>query len=199
MKFKPLMLTVGAGIFLNAPAIAQEGQPALPTQPSAQTELATPAKQISPPVCLMDENFRAFDFWLGNWSVTASDSNKFQGTNSIVSIEGGCALLENWTSATGGTGMSTNHYNPITKKWRQLWLSAAGYSIDIEGGIINGSMALKGNIAYYKTGKTFPFRGTWIPVMDGTVRQHFEQFNPEKEVWETWFDGIYTRTDALSK
>jgi len=60
-------------------------------------------------------------------------------------------------------------------------------------------MALKGTIAYYGTGKRFPFRGTWVPLLDGTVRQHFEQFNPEKDEWATWFDGIYTRTNGAQE
>ena len=120
---------------------------------------------------------------------------KLRHRRPIQIIEGGCALLETWKGQSGSTGISTNHYNPLTKKWRQLWLSAGAYSIDYEGGIVDGSMALKGLIFYYSTGKTFPFRGTWTPRADGSVRQFFEQYNPEKDLWVSWFDGIYTRSE----
>ena len=157
---------------------------------------AVTAQSATPPTksaCQTDENFRAFDFWVGDWNVHGNNGGPFAGTNSITVIEGGCALLETWKGQGGSSGMSTNHYNPITGKWRQLWLSAGAYSIDYEGGIVNGSMAMEGLIYYYGNGKTFPFRGRWTPLPDGSVRQHFEQFNPEKDEWATWFDGIYTR------
>ncbi|PCI61519.1 MAG: hypothetical protein COB37_08315 [Kordiimonadales bacterium] len=143
-------------------------------------------------VCLTDSGFRAFDFWLGEWDVTVRKGGKFAGTNSITSIESGCALLEQRKGASGSTGMSTNHYNPVTKKWRQLWLSAGAYEIDIQGGLKGGSMALEGTIVYYATGKSFDFNGTWTPEDGGTVRQHFKQYDPAKKEWVTWFDATYT-------
>ena len=151
------------------------------------------------PACQTDEAFRAFDFWVGDWDVTAKANGQFAGNNKIEVIEGGCALLETWKGNGGSTGISTNHYNPITKKWRQLWLSGGAYSIDYEGGIKNGAMKMEGHIWYYNNGNSFPFRGTWTPQQDRTVRQHFEQFNPQNEQWVTWFDGIYTRSASTAE
>jgi len=173
-------------------------QTTTPAEPAAQaTESSAQSTAPAPSVCMTDENFRAFDFWVGDWNVSGNNGGPFAGTNSITVIEGGCALLETWKGQGGSTGISTNHYNPNTGKWRQLWLSAGAYSIDYEGGIINGSMAMEGLIYYYGNDKTFPFRGRWTPLPDGSVRQHFEQFNPEKDEWVTWFDGIYTRNARL--
>ncbi|MCK0069830.1 hypothetical protein [Kordiimonas laminariae] len=151
--------------------------------------------QNQPQPCQSDPHFRDFDFWLGNWEVKSRANGKVAGNNSITSIENGCAVFESWKSATGGTGISTNHYNPLTKKWRQVWLSAGSYSIDIEGGLENGAMHLVGHIWYYTNNTSFPIRGTWTPNEDGTVRQLFEQYNPSTEKWDLWFDGIYTRMD----
>ena len=36
-----------------------------------------------------------------------------------------------------------------------------------------------------------PFRGTWTPLEDGVVRQHFEQSGDDGATWTTWFDGYY--------
>ena len=55
--------------------------------------------------CENDEAFRAFDFWLGDWVVHGPAGN-VAGHNRIERSQRGCVLVENWTSATGGTGTS---------------------------------------------------------------------------------------------
>ncbi len=154
----------------------------------AQQQSQTP----TPPPCTADENFRAFDFWIGEWEVTPWAGGAVQGNNVIRSEEGGCLLTEHWTNIQGGTGQSINFYNPNTGKWRQVWV-AGGYSIDIEGGLKGGAMALEGTIYYYAQKNSVPFKGTWTPQEDGSVRQHFEQFNAETNEWATWFDGRYVK------
>lgn len=155
------------------------------------------AQQASPPpnTCETDPAFRAFDFWVGDWTVKARSSGQHAGTNKISVIEGGCALREEWTNTQGGTGQSLNYYNPSTQKWRQIWVSAGagGYSIDYDGGVEDGAMKMEGTIFYYAQGTTAPFRGTWTPQTDGSVRQFFEQYNSETEAWQVWFDGLYER------
>lgn len=152
-------------------------------------------QQSTPPPCTVDENFRAFDFWIGDWEVTPWAGGDVAGHNKIEAVEGGCALAERWTNTSGGTGRSTNYYNPNTGKWRQIWV-AGGYSIDIEGGLKDGAMALEGTIYYYRQKNSVPFRGTWTPQSDGSVRQHFHQYNAETKEWATWFDGRYVKKAA---
>ena len=67
-----------------------------------------------------------------------------------------------------------------------------GYVIDIEGGLVDGSMVLEGHITDYGEKISHDFRGTWTPNADGTVRQFFEQFSATDETWKPWFDGLYT-------
>lgn len=159
----------------------------------AQNQSQTPP----PPVCETDPAFKAWSFWEGDWSVTARTGGAFQGTNKITVVENGCAFREEWTSANGGTGQSLNYYNPNTKKWRQVWVSAGagGYLIDFSGNIDDGAMKLEGEIFYYRQGTTFPFRGTWSQEDGGKVRQFFEQYDPEKKEWSVWFDGLYARQE----
>ncbi len=145
-----------------------------------------------PEICQADPHFRDFDFWLGRWQVTARHSGKLAGTNLIRSVEGGCAIQENWTSQTGGTGLSLNWYDPAREKWRQVWVARPGYVIDIEGGLVDGSTVLEGHITDYGEKISHDFRGTWTPNADGTVRQFFEQFSATDETWKPWFDGLYT-------
>jgi hypothetical protein len=54
-------------------------------------------------------------------------------------------------------------------------------------------MLLVGTIHYIAQDKTVPFRGLWTLLDDGRVRQFFEQFDEEKDVWAPWFEGFYTR------
>jgi len=57
-------------------------------------------------------------------------------------------------------------------------------------------MVLSGRINYYSTGKSHAFRGTWTPLADGSVRQFFEQQDPESQAWAVWFDGIYVKNGS---
>ena len=162
---------------------------ALTTGLNAQEQSQAP----TPPPCTSDDNFRAFDFWIGEWEVTPWAGGAIAGHNVIQSEENGCLLTEHWSNVQGGTGQSINFYNPNTGKWRQLWV-AGGYSIDIEGGLKDSAMALEGTIYYYAQKNSVPFKGTWTPQEDGSVRQHFEQYNAETKEWTTWFDGRYVKT-----
>lgn len=159
----------------------------------AQDEPASqPAPAPTPPPPCADEDYHAFDFWLGTWDVTAPNG-QVAGVNRITREESGCLLLESWTSASGTTGQSYNFYNPDTDKWRQVWVSA-GALIDYEGGLTeSGSMKLVGTITYHGNAQTFPFTGEWTLNEDGTVTQHFEQYNAETDEWAVWFTGLYTR------
>lgn len=145
--------------------------------------------------CDFNAGFTAFDFWVGSWDVTDNTTGNVAGSNRIEKIEAGCVVMEHWTSVGGGTGTSLNYYNPVTDVWRQLWVSAGRYSIDIVGGLQNGAMVLTGELHNFVGNSSIPFRGTWTPQDDGSVRQFFEQFNAETNVWDPWFDGRYVRTE----
>ena len=159
--------------------------------PASAPSAPAAASQKAPNPCETEPAFSQFDFWVGDWDVFDPAGVK-QGRNQITKAEGGCLLIERWRSARGTTGQSYNFYDPITKKWRQVWVSR-GMSIDYVGGVSpDGSMVLTGEIHYHQ-GQSFPFRGRWTPLDDGAVRQHFEQFDPDKQEWATWFTGIYRR------
>jgi len=155
-----------------------------------------PAENQAPPKppCESSEKFSDFDFWLGDWNVYSNDENRqLQGTNSVTKHHNNCLIIENWTNLQGGTGSSMNYYDPVEDQWRQLWV-AGGYSIDYTGALNEtGSMVLSGKINYYKSGKSQAFKGTWTPNADGSVRQLFEQQDPESQEWSVWFDGLYVK------
>jgi len=144
------------------------------------------------------EPYRAFDFWLGEWTVYTLNIDgtrgKEAGENSITSEENGCLLVERWTSINGGTGQSYNFFDPGTNKWRQVWVSDT-VTINYDGELNEaGEMVLEGTISY-RNGTTAVFKGVWTPLTDGSVKQHFEQFDAQKQEWNAWFTGLYLRKE----
>lgn len=171
-------------ILIAVTAVAASCVHAQSQDPSAG-ETASPPP---PPAC-EEAIYRQLDFWAGDWEVFTPDGAK-AGDNSITVEEKGCLLVERWTSAKGGTGQSYNYVDHEDGKWRQIWVSA-GATIDYKGGLNDkGEMVLEGTIAY-RNGKTAPFRGTWTPNADGSVKQYFQEYDPQKEVWNDWFTGLY--------
>jgi hypothetical protein len=162
---------------------------------AAQAEEPATGQALPPPPPSCDtEVYRQFDFWAGDWEVFNPAGDK-AGDNSITIEEKGCLLVERWTGLKGGTGQSYNYVDFADGKWRQIWVSA-GATIDYKGGLNEkGEMVLEGPIAY-RNGKTAPFRGVWTANADGSLTQHFEEFNAEKKEWGDWFTGLYKKNAA---
>lgn len=143
--------------------------------------------------------FSQFHFWAGHWDVT--QNGQPAGVNHIEIIDGGCAMLERWTSARGDfTGHSLNYYDPRSGTWKQHWVDSGGTILELEGGLREGPelgpgerimvMVLEGEVP----GPDGDFRRnriTWTPQPTDAVRQHWEVEG--EDGWTTVFDGLYTR------
>jgi len=134
---------------------------------------------------------RQFDFWVGTWDVYSPSGQKV-GTNRIEKLERGYLLLENWASVGNSTGKSMNYYDASEKKWKQLWVDAGGDIIKTAGRFERGAMRLRGE-HIFKTGKKRPFKLTFTPNADGSVRQLCEESTDGGKTFKTWFDGKYVR------
>ncbi|HEX7719315.1 MAG TPA: hypothetical protein VF389_05880 [Woeseiaceae bacterium] len=142
--------------------------------------------------CQHPDEFREFDFWVGEWEVHNA-GGQLAGTNVIEAAQKGCVLVEHWQSAAGGTGTSMNYLDKTSGEWVQIWIDGGGRQIDIRGGLTEEGMLLAGQIHYTANGTTLPFRGLWTPLSDGRVRQLFEQSSDNGETWQPWFEGFYSR------
>ncbi len=138
-----------------------------------------------------DQAFRQFDFWIGEWDVTNA-AGKLAGRNTITSAEQGCVLIEQWRAASGGTGMSMNHYDPVSRRWKQHWVGL-GLILEMSGGVEGRSMVLEGPLHYVAQKRTTRLRGVWTPLADGRVRQQFLESTDDGRTWTEWFDGYYRR------
>jgi hypothetical protein len=128
---------------------------------------------------------RQFDFWIGHWDVFMPDGKK-AGENRIEAIEGGCALLEQWTGARGPTGKSLNIYDGERKRWHQTWVDSSGGLLLLDGAFSNGRMVLS-------SGGSPTQRITWTPQGDGSVRQLWQSSEDGGKTWRTAFDGRYVK------
>jgi hypothetical protein len=134
---------------------------------------------------------RQFDFWLGAWQVDGAQG--LAGHNRIVSIEDGCALLEHWRGAKGGSGTSLNVYDPVARRWLQTWVDRDGTVLRLAGGWNGTAMVLEGTLPDAASGTLVAQRITWTPAVDGGVRQHWQARAAGSDAWSTVFDGRYRR------
>jgi hypothetical protein len=150
--------------------------------------LPAPAADPKPPCS--SEQHRQFDFWIGRWDVTL-EQGKPAGRNDIQKILGGCALLENWTGAQGGTGKSLNFYDAVDGLWHQTWIDGSGGALFLSGKFAHGAMRLEGQRPASRKQPAVRHRITWTPLPDGAVRQLWESAPEGKDDWTVQFDGVY--------
>lgn len=176
---------------------------------ASEAKVSTPAAIRASGSPCSTEGYRDFDFWLGDWQVRLADGT-LAGKNRVQASADGCFITERWQGAGGSTGFSVNFYEPVSHRWRQIWVSAASV-IEISGGLQDSSMVLVGEIRYRQTppdasgtanggGLVRSFRGKWTPLPDGRVRQFFEELIPDniseptsEEKWQPWFEGFYAK------
>ncbi len=144
-----------------------------------------------PPQACATEEFRQFDFWLGDWMVT-NPSGKVVGSNSITLEHGGCVLHEHWIGAKGGTGSSLNLFDAATKHWHQTWVDNSGTLLLLDGGLVDGRMVLAGPGKGPK-GESVTNRISWEKLVDGRVRQTWTVSSDGGKTWTVSFDGLYAK------
>ncbi|MDN3202766.1 hypothetical protein [Algoriphagus sediminis] len=131
---------------------------------------------------------RHFDFWVGEWHVFDTLDNKI-GENRIQIIEGGCALQENWTGASGSNGTSLNYFDAADSTWNQLWLDNQGGILKLKGKIEESGllkMSSQPNNGQYN-------QITWTLLDNGNVSQKWDIFTADDDLLQTIFLGIYKR------
>lgn len=140
--------------------------------------------------CEYDERYRQFDFWLGEWHVYNPAGTRV-GTNHVEKMLEGCALQENWTSAGGIQGKSTNYLDPANGNWIQVWVSQGGDNIYYEGVFKDGGMHFQGE-SVDREGTRSLSRMLIAPMGDtGKVRQVIETSTDGGITWSVGFEGIY--------
>jgi hypothetical protein len=152
---------------------------------AARAQAPAPAP---PPDCSAPE-FRQFDFWIGDWTVTAG--GRQAGVNRIERVLDGCALAEHWTSASGVAGTSLNFYDRASGAWHQAWTDARGGALRLTGGLVDGRMVMRSEPQSGPDGASLVQRITWSRESGGRVRQLWESSTDGGRTWSVAFDGLY--------
>lgn len=162
----------------------------------AALAITTPARaqqQQQAPTCDASE-YRAFDFWIGEWDAFRADNNAPAGRSSIKSEDAGCVITEHWTSLSQPyTGQSLNIYDRTSGKWEQFWVDSNGTRVHFIGGPTATGMQIttEAPVTVAPNQQAYS-RMTFTNNADGTVLQHGEQ-SADGQTWTTSYAFIYRR------
>ena len=185
--FSWLEKSIAAG-YTNIDSMKADAELAkLKSMPRFEELIVKADKQARP--CVYDERFKQFDFWVGDWEVRTQQGG-LAGRNLVERHENGCLIIENWTSSVGGTGKSVNFFDPVTGKWRQVWISSGAQIGEFAGVYKDGVMRFEGE-SHALSGKNVS-RLTFFNLEPGRVRQLGEQTTDGGKTWTITYDFIYT-------
>lgn len=146
----------------------------------------------TPPGCTAAE-FRAFDYWVGEWTVSDT-TGKHMAASTIARVSGDCAIAEHWRPINGPPGESLSWYEPRDKQWHQQWVGGAGWIARFAGAPDNGEMVLT-EIAHSAAASAAPLsRMRYVKRSGGVVRQLLWQSSDAGESWKLVFAADYTPT-----
>ncbi len=141
--------------------------------------------------CRTNAEVRQFDFWIGDWSVQIGGTEV--GTNRIEHTIDRCAILENWETPGGPNGKSLNYWDPMLRKWRQIFIFDIGTVSDYTGEWKDGEMRFVSAPMRTAAGRVVHSRMAFIPMARDTVRQRIEMSPDSGRTWTPGFDALYIR------
>jgi len=157
------------------------------------------SQTASPPrdhPCAHDPVYRKLDFWLGHWDVFDVQDGSKGGENFIEKILDGCALVENWheLDPRGADGKSLFYYQPATRQWKQVWVTAMGPIKEkkLVEEMKDGGLRFQGEIPK-PDGTSYLDRTTLTPLTGERVRQVIEISRDGGKTWQVTFDAEYRR------
>ncbi|MEO8217097.1 MAG: hypothetical protein ABI718_08440 [Acidobacteriota bacterium] len=137
--------------------------------------------------CLKPPEHHQFDFWLGQWSVTArTNPNNPPARSSITLAQEGCAIREEYSTPAGYAGTSLNFYDSATRSWYQTWVDNTGGVLFLRGGLQEGKMVMQSDAAVKPLNRI-----TWSSLPDHQVQQVWETSADGGKTWTVIFDGLY--------
>ena len=159
------------------------------SDPRFQTAVASIRTARFP--CAADERHLAFDFWIGEWTVT--QNGQFAGTSSVQAILGHCTIFEQWESANGTFGKSFNYYDPGHDHWRQIWIGDSGSFIEFTGEARDGGIFYTAETIDPTDGSVTHHKFQFTVIGEGGVRQYWETSTDGGTSWQSIWDGRYER------
>lgn len=128
------------------------------------------------------EECSQFDFWLGDWDLTHSDT--VHATNLITKEMDGCVVHEHFNDPSNNyRGESWSMYSPALKKWQQTWVDNQGAYIVLTGTFVNGEMTLTTEPQMLKGVKTIS-RMVYYNIKKDSLDWRWEASTDEGKTWK---------------
>ena len=142
------------------------------------------------------EEAKQFNFWLGEWKVEWTDSTgkKFEGSNIINSILGGCVIEENFNGEPGipFKGKSFSVYSPRKNKWQQTWVDNSGGYMIFEGEFKNDEMILYTE-RIDKNNNKLLMRMVFSEIEENSLVWDWQRSTDQGKNWQNLWRLFYTR------
>ena len=141
-------------------------------------------------ICTLQE-FRTFDFLVGNW-IVKTKQGEVAGINSIELILDQCALQEHWQAEDGFRGTSIIFFDANINQWHQTWIDNRGSALRLQGNFNEGEMLLSGQKP--NTQEFHEIR--WRPLKNGQIKQYWRMTLDQGKTWIERFEGYYIPQDG---
>lgn len=151
------------------------------------SELVEAARKNQHP-CRNAPEYRAFDFWLGEWDVESNGQRIARSSIQLILDE--CVIFENY-EAPGYSGKSLTAWDSGEKRWEQHYTDTAGGSRYWLGNFADGKLVML--TEFERQGAKVTNRMTYSKEGPDRVRQRIETSTDGGKTWAPGYDGMYVR------
>lgn len=144
----------------------------------------------APAHCAGAGPYRALDFTIGAWTVTAPDGTS-EGPSVIRSAVNGCMLVEDW-GGPGDGGRNVDAYSADDLRWHRLYVDSDG-RVHVFAGRSNGGVVGYEGTSSQPRGGTALNRLTIRPRGAGAFDELWQKSPDGGKTWKTVFAGTYRR------
>ncbi len=133
----------------------------------------------------------SFDFWLGKWQLTWSDS--LHGSNHIQKILDANVVYESFDGNPGMSlkGHSYSVFDSQTRRWKQTWVDNEGAYLDFEGEMKADSMIL--SRSFLRNDQSVFQRMVWTNIKLDELDWFWQTSIDSGKTWQTNWHIVYKR------
>ncbi len=142
--------------------------------------------------CVGAGAYRALDFTLGTWAVTAPDGSS-EGPSTIRPGLNGCVVVEDWGGPDDG-GRNFDAYSADDRRWHRLFVDGAG-RVHVFTGVSDGAAIRYLGTSRNPDGTTSLNRVTIRPLGGNSFDELWQKSPDGEKTWKTVFEGIYRRAN----
>lgn len=144
----------------------------------------------APAHCAGAGPYRALDFTIGTWAVTAPDGTS-EGPSVIRPAVNGCMLVEDW-GGPGDGGQNVDAYSADDRQWHRLYVDSDGRVHVFAGRSDGGTMGYEGT-SREPRGGTALNRLTIRPHGADAFDELWQKSRDGGKTWKVVFTGTYRR------